>query len=244
MISIDELKSLPLTHGSFLLDDNWDAIKTNGLVASGGQSCGPNTFDLDVAMQRNEFVFSTIAHRYGYSLGDYVVIHPDVIYEVKCNCFLHDPGGMFDTLRHCWLFGKSAFQHRIETMDDCSLAAIVRDIDSEIDPTADEYEWQRILRERVCTSEPIRKHYECQMVTMDTLFQEICGECRRRSFTVKDYVSRRAFEWPFAEEVLIHNRVGPDFILGRVRYGKWLPNPVARQFSGLQMFLELVEVLQ
>jgi hypothetical protein len=85
MISIDELKSLPLTHGSFLLDDNWDAIKTNGLVASGGQSCGPNTFDLDVAMQRNEFVFSTIAHRYGYSLGDYVVIHPDVIYEVKCS---------------------------------------------------------------------------------------------------------------------------------------------------------------
>ena len=246
MISPNELKCLPLTHGSLLLDGHWEEISKQGLVAFSGSKKGVNTFNFDFAMGRHEYVFLSTARRHGYGMGNMVVIHPSLLVESECTCFLNDPGeagGMFDQLRWCWQMGRTNFNQSLESIRDYSLAKFVADLEAGLD-AKDDLEWELALKQEIYDSVRIREFYAQQMVSIEELFTLIAAECNLRNYEVKDYVFRSHTEWPYSEELLFHHKISAEFILGMVNEKKWIPSDSARPFRNIESFLKLLEVIE
>tara|TARA_R110002095_G_scaffold53910_2_gene46642 strand:+ start:97 stop:852 length:756 start_codon:yes stop_codon:yes gene_type:complete len=240
-----DLKSMPLIHGSLMLYENWEAIKKEGLRAAGGKTSGPNSFKIDEALGRNNYVFLTTLRKTGtFGQGDYVIVHPEVIGKDKTLGILNDPGEageIFSQIRYCWKNSRSLFSKMVSGIKDITLADFIREIESNIDLSVDEIEWEEQLEMKLLTSNQFHEYYQNLCLDIDLFYSELGSECRNRAYSLRDYILRES-EWPYNDEILVYHNIEPDFILGRVENNKWIPTSFSDRFPDLDVYLELLGI--
>ena len=90
---VKELHLWPLVDGSFILHKNAEDIRMFGLMAPGKGSRGLNTFDYDMVLERNNYIFlEPVRLRGGYGFGQFLFVHPNILTKPGVRFALEDVG--------------------------------------------------------------------------------------------------------------------------------------------------------
>ena len=101
--SKDELRLWPLMHGSLTLYENFEKIRELGLKAPMSGEKGLNTFNYDIALGRNDYVFlAPVRITGGYGWGSFLLIDPEIIVKLGVRFSIRDIGELITQI-HLYL---------------------------------------------------------------------------------------------------------------------------------------------
>ena len=197
-------------HGTLRTGGALERIRKEGLLAPLAERVSTNSFDYDRKLGRTNFVFlAPASFRLNYSLGVGAVLVDSAILSRRTDLHFSDQdiGDAIECLKILWEDGDEAYGGRAKDVE--TLSQLVKRYKAKAPkPYTDEAVTDIIQTQDF--ADYCCRNYE---LSEAELLKRIEDEAKSWQFSLHRYFSRLG-SWPLKEEVLVPDKVAPEFLLG------------------------------
>jgi hypothetical protein len=216
-LSAQELMQWPIIHGVGISGKYIENIRVRGLLSPKSRKAqGKTSVSYDEILGRGHYIFLQVVHLdpdYTLGSGKFFLIDPTVLDSPTTVFKRYDDvqkivkgrGGVKNRVENLtlgWAFDGYASHIR---NSDC-LEKIIRKRILQGDETNS---MKKILR-----SQEFQKYLELYQLTKDDFFQSISHRSNELGLSFDDFLQRENWQWSFEFEILVRDKIPPEYILG------------------------------
>jgi hypothetical protein len=214
-VASEELRRWPLMHGTLADSVELEEMRIRGLTSPAGRrEKATSSTPFDVALGRTQHVFlAPLSFRGNYGFGAFILVDPVVLEKEDVWFADQDIKEAIECIK-VHVSGGSPIFWRVKSED--SLKRIIASEFSHKDGRS----LEEMTMPIVC-SQAFRTYYDqFYRLDDDSFFKTIQTAAEAEAYTLIDYFNRTGL-WPLEEEILVPDRVEPEYLLGYWNGGNW-----------------------